>query len=83
MNDIPADAAVIDRIEDGRRAVLLVGPDEVELVLDVALLPEGAGEGDWLRLGLQPDVALTESRRAALEDRIDRIRRTRGGGRFD
>jgi len=79
---VPPDAAVIDRIEDGRRAVLLVGPDEVELVLDAGLLPDGAAEGDWLRLGLVLDAGLTAARRAALTDRLDRIRRTRGGGRF-
>jgi hypothetical protein len=80
--DIPMDAAVVDRIEDARHAVLLVGPDETELVLDVTLLPEGTREGDWLRLGLTSDAGLTEARRTAIEDRIERIRRTRGGGRF-
>jgi len=79
---LPADAAVVDRIEDGRHAVLLVGEAEVELVVDVALLPEGTVEGDWLRLGLTADVELTESRRSVLADRLERIRRTRGGGRF-
>ena len=74
--------AVVDRIVDGRHAVLLVGADEVELVLDVALLPEGTGEGDWLRLGLMLDAELTASRRAALAERLEHIRRTRGGGRF-
>jgi hypothetical protein len=83
MSDIPVDAAVVDRIEDGRHAVLLVGPEEVELVLDVALLPEGTAEGDWLRLVLTPDVELTASRRTALTERLERIRRTRRGGRFD
>lgn len=79
---IPDDAAVVDRIEDGTHAVLHVGPDEVELVVDVTLLPDGTVEGDWLRLGLSADPERTDARRAALEGRIDRIRRTRGGGRF-
>jgi len=79
---IPADAAVVDRIEDGRHAVLLVGAAEVELVLDVALLPEGTVEGDWLRLGFTPDPERTRERRTGIEERMDRIRRTRRGGRF-
>jgi hypothetical protein len=79
---IPDDAAVVDRIEDGAHAVLHVGPDEVELVVDVAILPEGTVEGDWLRIGLSADPERTAARRAALEGRLDRIRRTRGGGRF-
>jgi hypothetical protein len=79
---IPEDAAVLDRIEDGVRAVLLVGPGEVELILDVALLPSGVAEGDWLRLGLTADVELTGQRRASLAARLDDVRRTRRGGRF-
>ncbi len=82
MSEIPIDAAVVDRIEDGEHAVLLVGPEEIELVLDLARLPEGTVEGDWLRVRLEPDAALTEERRHAFEERIERIRRTRGGGRF-
>jgi len=76
------DAVVVDRIEDGRRAVLLVGGAEVELHVEVALLPPGTREGDWLRLGLTADPELTAARRAAVEARLERIRRTRGGGRF-
>jgi hypothetical protein len=74
--------AVIDRIEDGLHAVLLVGPDEVELVVDATLLPVGAAEGDWLRVGFVVDQERTDARRADLEDRMEQIRRTRGGGRF-
>lgn len=81
--DVPQDvAAVVDRIEDGRYAVLLIGPDEVELVVDAILLPEGTGEGDWLRVGFVRDPGLTAERRADVERRMERIRRTRGGGRF-
>jgi hypothetical protein len=79
---VPADAAVVDRIVDGRHAVLLVGGAEVELVLDVELLPEGTVEGDWLRIGLAADPERTAQRRSDLEERMERIRRTRGGGRF-
>lgn len=79
---VPDDAAVVDRIVDGRHAVLLVGEAEVELHVDVTLLPEGTSEGDWLRIGFSADPARTAARRAAIEDRMERIRRTRGGGRF-
>jgi len=79
---LPADAAVVDRIEDGIHAVLLVGPGEVELVIDLALLPPGTAEGDWLRVTFTVDAALTEARRTALAERMERIRRSRGGGRF-
>lgn len=65
------------------------GPDddgavtrEVEVVLPVALLPEGAAEGDWLRLDLTLDAARTQERRGSIEDRLARIREERGGSRF-
>jgi len=82
MNPIPPDAVVLDRIVDGQRAVLLVGPDEVELVIDLASLPEGAAEGDWFRLTLSADVELTSARRSDAEDRLARIRMERSAGRF-
>lgn len=82
MNPIPPDAVVLDRIVDGQRAVLLVGPDEVELVVDHASLPEGAAEGDWFRLALIADVELTAARRSDAEDRLARIRMERSTGRF-
>jgi hypothetical protein len=78
---VPDDAAVLDRVEDGR-AVLLVGAAETEVVLDAALLPAGARDGDWFRVGLTPDPDLTAARRAELGARLERIRRTRGGRRF-
>jgi hypothetical protein len=84
---VPDDAAVLDRIEVGpegaAHAVLLVGPHEVELVVARALLPEGAVEGDWLRLALTPDATLSALRREALSARMESIRATRRGGRFD
>lgn len=80
---IPDDAAVVDRIEDGRHAVLLVGPDEVELVVAADRLPAATGEGDWVRLTLTRDDDLTAARRADAAARMDRIRRTRSSGRFD
>lgn len=80
-SEVPADAAVLDRVEDGL-AVLLVGPDEVEVAVPAAMLPPGGRDGDWFRLGLSPDPELTAARRAELAARLERIRRTRGGGRF-
>jgi hypothetical protein len=82
MNPIGRDSAVLDRIVDGRLAVLLVGPDEVELVLDASSLPEGAVEGDWFHLDLRADPALSAERRGDLEARLARLRAERSGGRF-
>jgi len=89
-SEVPADRAVIDRIVDGAIAVLLVGPDEVELHVPARDLPEGAGEGSWVVLDREVtrprlvtiDHELTADRTEDLESRLQRIRRDRSGGRF-
>ena len=62
--------AVIDRIEDHRRAVILLGDDEKEQVdFPTAFLPAGAGDGDHLRI----TITIDEESRAAAEDEIRRL----------
>lgn len=62
--------AVIDRIEDGGVAVLLVGEDEkTKVEIPVSLLPEGATDGDHLRI----TIGLDRHSRAAAEDRIRQL----------
>ncbi len=58
---------VVDRIEDGGTAVVLVGEDEgVSVDLPAELLPEGAERGSHLVI----TVRLDETARASAEDRI-------------
>jgi hypothetical protein len=74
--------AVLDRVEEGRHAVLLVGTEARELILPAEQLPEGAREGMWLRLTLEGDavvelaidVAETATRGARIEQKLDRLR---------
>lgn len=85
--DIPQDRAVLDRIVDGRIAVLLIGSAGDPLHLPAAHLPAGVQEGDWLVLDLAAlvtgvDRELTERRRGDLETRMQRLRTERSGGRF-
>lgn len=85
---VPTDRAVVDRIVDGTTAVLLVGPGETELIVRAGDLPDGATEGSWVVLGGEPPrpVALdgdrTTARRAAVDERLARLRHQRGGRRF-
>ena len=59
--------AVVDRIEDGGTAVLLVGEDEdTKVELPASLLPEGAESGSHLSV----TVALDEASRAEAEERV-------------
>ena len=55
---------VLDQIVDGENAVILVGEEETELVVNVGLLPEEAQEGDVLTMEFFLDEELTEARRA-------------------
>jgi hypothetical protein len=48
--------AVIDRIEDGAWAVLLVGRKQVEKIVPVEQLPKDAKEGTRVKLRLDKDV---------------------------
>ena len=58
---------VVDRIEDGGTAVVLVGEDESEKVeLPASLLPEGIEGGDHLNI----TVSLDRGSRKAAEDRV-------------
>jgi hypothetical protein len=50
--------AVIDRIEDNRLAVLLVGPGERESLVSVDRLPGGAKAGDWLRVRFEGETLI-------------------------
>ena len=49
--------AVVDRFE-GDKAVILVGEEEQELVVERGKLPAGTKEGDWLKADVQDDVLL-------------------------
>jgi hypothetical protein len=62
--------AVIDRIEDGGVAVLLLEDEQkTQVELPVALLPEGCAGGDHLRITITPD----RTSRAAAEARIKKL----------
>ena len=72
--------AVVDRIEDGRVAVLHVGEDEeTKVEVPASLLPEGAEGGSHLVI----NVSLDEGSRKASEDRVKAMQEKlekRGGG---
>lgn len=75
--------AVIDRIVDGQHAVLLVGDDEREIVIPIHLLPNGAREGDWVKVAfdgddiksIEIDQAETERVRERVRSKLDQLRK--------
>lgn len=71
--------AVVDRIEDGGVAVLVLEDDEkTRIELPASLLPEGADNGDHLRINITVERGL----RVAAEERIKKLqeRLTQAGG---
>ena len=66
--------AEIDRIEDGKMAVLMVGDDgKTQVDVPVSLLPEGAADGDHLRITITLDRESREgsaSRVKRLQDKL-------------
>jgi hypothetical protein len=71
--------AVVDRIEDGGTAVLLVGEEELKVELPASLLPEGAEGGSHLSV----TIALDEAARREAEERVKALQEKleeRGGG---
>ncbi|MBS4024215.1 MAG: DUF3006 domain-containing protein [Clostridia bacterium] len=82
--------AVIDRIVDGHKAVLLVGEQEMEYILAVQLLPPGSKEGDWLKVEieageivkLKADQDETEIVRQRIEAKMALLRQKNNSSRF-
>lgn len=70
--------AVIDRIVDGKHAVLLVGEDETEMVLPVKDIPEEAREGTWVVLhedgSIVIDKAETDRVKSRIQDKMALLR---------
>ncbi len=79
--------AVIDRIVDGKTAVLIVGNDEKEYRYPADKLPAGAAEGTWLILEMKDGEIVsaavaaekTAGARSRIQAKIDALRRRSAG----
>ena len=72
--------AAIDRIDEGI-AVLLLGPDERQLIVPLNQLPSGVQAGDWLRVTIvngqlkqvELDREETKLRRERIKAKLDKL----------
>jgi len=64
--------AVVDRFE-GKKAVLLVGDDEVQVVWPKHILPNDVQEGDILFMDLKIDREATAAAQAEAENLLKQI----------
>lgn len=66
--------ATIDRFE-GEVAVLLVGPEQTPVNVSRSDLPEGASQGDVVRLEGYVDREETDRRREEIKEKIEHLKR--------
>ncbi|GKV67282.1 MULTISPECIES: DUF3006 domain-containing protein [unclassified Sporosarcina] len=80
----------IDRMEDGRFAVLLVEDTGEEFIADVTALPEGAKEGVYVTITLVDDKITelvinrqeTEVMEKKIEEQLKKVKSRSKGSRF-
>lgn len=85
--DVPG---VIDRIIDGRIAVILLEEEKRQFDVPVAQLPADATPGSWLRLGLHADeivsieldVEMTQQMKERIHNKAARLRSKRKVSKF-
>lgn len=74
--------AVIDRIVDGKVAVLHVGDDDREAIIPATALPCGAAEGSWLKVrfgndgleAIELDPEATSRARERVRSKLQQLR---------
>ncbi|MCK9278081.1 MAG: DUF3006 domain-containing protein [Methanoculleus sp.] len=74
MQDKSTFQASLDRVEEHLAVLLLREDESVRFTLPLALLPEGAREGDILEIAIHRDVAATAEARRRVAERIERLR---------
>lgn len=80
---------ILDRIEGGRHAVILVEEEGVELVLPANLLPEGSQVNSWFtidaengQLAVTLDEETSNAKNVQAEELMTRLRTKKKGSRF-
>ena len=72
--------ATIDRIEEGKIAVLLLGDKgEFKLNLPLSLLPAGCKEGDVLNVSIERDPEATSQTKERITDLMDKLKKKSQG----
>ena len=66
--------AAVDRIE-GKKAVLLLGPEEIEVVLPLTALPKGISESSVLSVRFSVDARATRVALDKAKERIESLKR--------
>lgn len=81
----------LDRIEDNKRAVILVEELGKEYIINVARLPDGSKEGTWFDLTIEDDqiikLVINEEMKKEMENKINNImdelrNKNKSGSRF-
>jgi hypothetical protein len=71
--------AAIDRVEDNKMAVLLFGDDEkTQVDVPLSLLPEGASDGDHLRITISIDKESRDAAASRVKNLQDKLAQASG-----
>lgn len=77
MNKISEDMVVVDTISTDL-ATLLIGPGEVEMIVEAGELPEGIQEGDWLKISKDGEFEImsefTKDRKKIVRSKLNMLR---------
>lgn len=80
----------LDRIVDGKHAVIIVEELGKEFVVDVERLPTGSKEGAWFNLTINDDTIesivldeqYTAKKEKDIENKVNKLRKRSSGSRF-
>jgi hypothetical protein len=65
--------AVIDRFENDS-AVVLIGDDEQQIILQKDMLPEGVKEGSWLKVNFELDSRGEDNQRTKIQNLLYKLK---------
>lgn len=81
---------MLDRIEDGQNAVILLEQQDLEIVLPVAQLPEGSAIGSWFNITMEdgevlailPDETTSAEKADQAAGLMEKLKKKRSGSKF-
>lgn len=66
--------AVVDRFENDL-AVILMGDEEQQIIVQKDMLPEGVKEGSWLKINFELDSEGEDNQRIKIQNLLDKLKK--------
>ena len=65
--------AVLDRFENDL-AIILIGDEEQQIIVQKDMLPEGIKEGSWLKVNFEIDPESEDDQRTKIQNLLDKLK---------